>query len=111
VLVFQVVRPRTSSIKPRAPRYESGYTLIRTQSATPAMIVTTEPFPSSEVVASVPVEQIVTTRDSRPSFVELTDDQLLDLARGAPVALVRQGPHEAELVFVNDGDREKLFHD
>ena len=110
LLTFHFLRPRPPSITTSPPRPESGYALIRTQPLNQAMIVATRPFFSSAEVASTASVDVVTTRELRPAIVELSDDQLLDLAKGAPVALVRHGPHQAELIFANDDDREKLFH-
>jgi hypothetical protein len=110
LLAWHFARPGWPSTTLPQPRAEAGYALIHTQPLDPAVIVCTPSSVSSPAIASLPFRDIVTTEDSRPAIVELTDDQLLALAKGAPVALVRRGPHEAELVFANDGDREKLFH-
>ena len=37
-------------------------------------------------------------------FQEIDDEQLLALVGGRPAALVRQGPHQAELLFLNPED-------
>jgi len=110
LLAWHFAQPRRPASRlPQAPS-ETDYTLIHTQPLAPTVIVSTRSSVSSRDIASLPFGDIVTTEDSRPPIVELTDDQLLALAKGAPVALVREGPHKAELVFVNEGDREKLFH-
>ena len=110
LLAFHFFKPRTSLVTLLQRGTGNDYALVHTQPLSQAMIVTTQPFISSRQVASTPPVHIITTSDSRPSVVELTDDQLLELAKGAPVALVRHGPHQAELIFANESDREKLFH-
>jgi len=38
-------------------------------------------------------------------FQEINDEQLLALAGDRPVVLVREGPHQAELLFLNPEDK------
>ena len=78
-------------------------------------IVSSQPLPASMVVSTRP-NSVVVTSSSPTTFVvietgaikepfqEINDEQLLALAGGRPVALVRQGPHQAELLFLNPED-------
>ncbi len=80
------------------------YTLVRTQPLPPAAWVSTRPLSPTSLVASARTKNIVLTADSGVSVRELNDDELLALVP-KPAALVRFGPHSAELVFVNLDDR------
>lgn len=72
--------------------------------------VTTRPLSPDEIVTSRPLlpEQIVSPREmmsfvhtASGNYQEVGDDELLALAAPQVVALVRRGPHEAELLFVS----------
>jgi ferric-dicitrate binding protein FerR (iron transport regulator) len=82
------------------------YTLVRTQPLPPAAWVETRPFPASSIVASARTDHIVVTAEAGTRVRDLTDDELLALAP-QPAALVRFGPHSAELVLVNAVDRKE----
>ena len=79
-------------------------------------IVSSKPLPASLVVATKPDSVVVVTSSPatfvvvetgaiKDPFEEIDDEQLLALAGGHPVALVRQGPHQAELLFLNPEDK------
>ncbi len=60
---------------------------------------------SVAVVTSSPTTFVmVETGAIKDPFTEITDEQLLAFAAGRPAALVRQGPHQAELLFLNPED-------
>jgi len=84
------------------------YTLVRTQPLPPAAWVETVPLPASSIVASVETGHIVLTAEAGVRVRDLTDDELLAMVP-KPAALVRFGPHSAELVFVNQTDQDKLL--
>jgi hypothetical protein len=84
------------------------YLLVRTQPMPRAAWVETKPFPAAALVASVATRSIVLTADAVSPVHEINDDELLALTR-KPAALVRHGPHLAELVFVNAEDRDELL--
>jgi hypothetical protein len=84
------------------------YALVRTQPLPPAAWVETRPFPVSSIVASARTGHIVLTAETGARVRDLTDDELLALVP-KPAALVRFSPHSAELVFVNEVDRQKLL--
>ena len=78
-------------------------------------IVSSQPLPASMVVrtrsggvvvvASSPrTFELVETGSIKDPFQEITDEQLLALVGSRPAALVRQGPHQAELLFLNPED-------
>jgi hypothetical protein len=94
----------------RAPSGSPGkpYALVRTQPLPPAAWVETRPFPASSIVASARTDHIVVTAEVGTRVRDLTDDELLALAP-QPAALVRFGPHSAELVFVNAVDGKELL--
>ena len=75
-----------------------AFQLIVSQPLDSGQIITTQPLlPNQQIVAAVEVV-VVQTRDGE--FREVGDDELLTLAAPQIVALVRRGPHAAELVFV-----------
>jgi hypothetical protein len=47
---------------------------------------------------------VVESGSIKDPFREINDDQLLALVEGRPAALVRQGLHQAELLFLNPED-------
>ena len=51
---------------------------------------------------------IILTAQAGSPIREINDDELLALVP-KPAALVRFGPHSAELVFVNAADRDELL--
>jgi hypothetical protein len=84
------------------------YTLVRTRPLPPPAWVETRPFPVSRIVASTKTGHIVLTAEAAARVRDLTDDELL-ASVPKPAALVRFRPHEAELVFVNEVDRQELL--
>lgn len=83
-----------------------SYEIIHTQPWPVAAIVTTQPLSADRLVASVATADIVQTTATGRGFREIDDDQLLALVAPRPAALVRLGPHSAELVFVNPADQD-----
>jgi len=78
--------------------------MVSSRPLPPSMIVTTTPG-SVAVVASSPKKFVlVETGSIMDPFKEIDDEQLLALTGGRPAALVRQGPHQAELLFLNPED-------
>jgi hypothetical protein len=73
------------------------YTLVRTQPLPPTAWVATRPLSPANVVVSARAGSIVLTAEADVPVRELSDDELLALAP-EPAALVRFGPHSAELV-------------
>ena len=86
-----------------------SYALVQTEPMDRARMITTEAFPFAGQVRTTPGVEMVATTVSAQTFVELNDDDLLKLAGSATVVLVRNGPHDAELVFPNPEDRDLLF--
>jgi hypothetical protein len=75
--------------------------------SSPVLIVSTKRDAVEKVVASDPASALTmvqTTESARPR--EINDQQLLALLSDRPVALVRQGAHEAELIFPNSEDEK-----
>jgi hypothetical protein len=84
------------------------YTIVHTQPLPAAAWVVTKPFAPASLLASVPTQSVVLTANAGPRAREISDDELLALVP-KPAALVRCGPHCAELVFVNQADRDELM--
>ena len=86
------------------------YLLVRTRPLPRAAWIETKPFPWAGIVSSRATSQIVLTTKGAGLIHEITDDELLALVP-RPAALVRLGPHLAELVFVSAEDRDELLRD
>jgi hypothetical protein len=84
------------------------YTLVRTQPLTPAAWEATRPLSPANLLVSVRTGSIVVTAKASVPVREINDDELLALVP-KPAALVRHGPHSAELLFVNLADRDELL--
>ena len=84
------------------------YAVVRTQPLPPAAWVRTKPLAPASLVASVRTSNIVSTPAAGNLIREVNDDELLALVP-KPVALVRLGQGAAELVFVNQADRDELL--
>jgi len=82
-----------------APNAQTPFQLVVSQPLPASLIVTTQPLANK---ALQPVEftaQVINTYDG--GFREVGDDELLNLAAPRTAALIRRGPHEAELVLVS----------
>lgn len=74
-----------------------SYHLVVSQPLAPSQRVSTQPLARSQLVAPAATHEV---RTAPGGFREVGDDELMALAAPRVVALVRRGPHEAELVFV-----------
>ena len=81
-----------------ARRPVASYLLVVNQPLLPGQIVTTSPGVTEQVISSTMTLGMVRTTSS--GYHEVGDDELFALAAPQTVALIRRGPHEAELVFV-----------
>ena len=72
------------------------------------MVVETKRGMVRVVLSSDSTFEMVETGRSRSQFREIDDEGLLAFMQGKPVALVRHGPNQAELIFLNPED-EKGF--
>jgi hypothetical protein len=79
--------------------------IVTSQPLPPSMIVETKPDSVAVVSSSPKTFVLVETGSIRDPFKEIDDEQLLALAGGRPAALVRRGPHQAELLFLNPEDK------
>jgi len=78
--------------------------IVLSKSLPPSMIITTRPGSVAVVASSPKTFVLVETGSIMDPFKEIDDEQLLALAAGHPAALVRQGPRQAELLFLNPED-------
>jgi len=101
-LVWWNLPRRSTVVIPQVARFE----IVRTQSLPAAALVTTQPLPSDQIIASVGGVEMVTTATAGEKIHVINDDELLALVAPRPAALVRLGPHSAELVFVNPNDQD-----
>lgn len=84
------------------------YAIVRTQPLPREAWVETKSLPASSIFGSLRTENIILTAEAASPVRPLSDDELLALAP-QPAALVRFGPHAAELVLVNrDGTEDSL---
>ena len=79
--------------------------LVSSEPLHPSMIVETRPDSAKVINSSGSTVVVVETGSGQDLFNDVDDQQLLAFLSGRPAALVRQGPHEAELVFLNPEDR------
>jgi hypothetical protein len=109
VAALGIVVGHQSFVHWRSPRqHVKPYTLVRTRPLPPAAWVSTRPLSAARLVASATTQNIILTAVAGRRVPIISDDELLALAP-KPAALVRFGPHSAELVFVNrDEGQAKL---
>jgi len=101
-LVWQYFPPRVVS-----PSMDKGsYAIIRTQPLPAAAIVTTQPLVADLLVASVTTVNVVETLPDSGLFREIGDDELLAMVAPKVAALVRLGPHTAELVVLDPSGQD-----
>jgi hypothetical protein len=84
------------------------YIVVRTQPLAPAAWVATRPLSPANLLVSASTGSIILTAKAGVPVREINDDELLALAP-RPAALVRYGPHSAELVFVSRADQDELL--
>ena len=90
----KTVQPEIAKTNPLA----ASLAWVTSQPLSPAELVTSQPLLPSQIATSLHAPNIVSTV---PEIIrEVGDDELLALAAPQVVALVRRGPHEAELVFI-----------
>ena len=95
-----------SLLPPVAPAEatQKNYALIRSQPLPAAAVVLTQPFATDPRVDPLPIVAQIRTPTGGGQFREIDDDELLALAQPKPAALVRLGPHAAQLVVLNPAD-------
>ena len=76
-----------------------NYQLVVSQPLAHEESVTTQPLLPDQSTTSI--ANVAMVKSVPGGFGEIGDDELLSLAAPQVVALVRRGPHEAELVFVS----------
>jgi hypothetical protein len=77
-----------------------AFTWITSQPLSAAAMVSSQPLLSEQWVTSLAEPNVI--RSLSGNYREVGDDELLELAAPQVVALVRRGPHEAELLFVSE---------
>ena len=97
--VWNALRP-TSSVHVIQPALH----IVSSQPLAASMVVRSKSGGVVAVSSSPTTFELVQTGSILDPFKEITDEQLLALVRGRPAALVRQGPHQAELLFLNPED-------
>jgi hypothetical protein len=101
-LVWRSFPPRVIT-----PGVEDGsYAIIRTQPLPATALVTTQPLPGDRLVASITTSSIVETVADSGLFREIGDDELLAMVAPKVAALVRLGPHKAELVVLEPAGQD-----
>jgi len=99
---FAVLRPRApqTAAPGRVPANPppAGLAWVTTRPLAPTESVTSQPLRPDQLVASGAQPNLVTTGPA--NYREVGDAELLELAAPRIAALVRRGPHEAELLFV-----------
>lgn len=98
-------RPLPVAVGPAFPIC-AGCETISSQPLPAAMIVSTQPIQPESMVASAAMADVLRTITARGGYREIGDDELLALSP-EPAALVRRGPHQAELVFISATDDDR----
>jgi hypothetical protein len=103
LLIFFAGRewPKKSSDRPTAnkPVRSRDYQLVQTQPLpTDAVVITGKFLPVKIISSGTAVTQIASVTGN---YRLINDDELLALAAGKPVVLVRTGPHSEALFFAN----------
>jgi len=78
--------------------------IVSSQPLPASMVIGTGPGGVAVVTSSLATVLVVETGSIQDPFKEINDEQLLALVEGRPAALVRKGPHQAELLFLNPED-------
>jgi hypothetical protein len=102
VLVWQCFPPPV--VSPASNR--GKYAIIRTVPLPATSIVTTRSLPADRLIASVTTANTIETLPDARLFREISDDELLAMIAPKVAALVRLGPHKAELVVLEPAAQE-----
>ena len=101
ILAWRGFSPRPAVPKPLS----APGPIVHSRPLDAAAIVTTQPLLPGQITSTVASTHIVTIVTTSGGCHMIGDEELLALAASRPVALVRHGPHEAELIFVNPEDQ------
>jgi hypothetical protein len=101
-LVWQSFPPRAVT-----PGLDKGsYAIIRTQPLPASSLVTTQPLAADWLVASFTTANVVETSPDSGLFRVIGDDELLAMVAPKVAALVRYGPHTAELIVLEPAGQD-----
>jgi hypothetical protein len=107
-LILALWRPHEPTVARREIR-RPDLIVVSTQPLDPSRVVRTQPGLIATVTSSDSSVTVVETRVAERIYVVLDDQQLLALLSGKPVALIHQGPHQAELIFLDPQDEKELL--
>jgi hypothetical protein len=99
--LWKMISPGSKLMEQRVP----ALVVIHSRPLDSSMVVETEPGAVNLVVSSASNLALVETGRRRSQFREIDDEGLLAFMQGKPVALVRHGPNQAELIFLNPEDQ------
>ncbi|HET7624540.1 MAG TPA: hypothetical protein VFM25_04685 [Verrucomicrobiae bacterium] len=108
VFALKLNRPTPVANKLSEPR-DTTPTIVRSHPLNPAQIVVTQPNSVRIVTSSESGFAWIETEASGRDYTEINDQELLALLGNKPVALIHQGPDQAELIFLNPADRKEFF--
>ena len=101
-----VPSPRTIA-RPESQPAKNTFEVFATQPLRPEAYVHSSALAVANVVSSTAAVQTISTAASGSRPREIGDEELLDLAAPNPVVLVRNEPHQAELVFIGQGQEKE----
>ena len=81
-----------------------GLVVVHSAPLDPKLVVETRPGAVNIVRNDGTTYAVVETSDGHGLFQEIDDDQLLALLSGHPAVLVRRGPGQSELIFLDPDD-------
>lgn len=108
VFVWKINKPLPVANQLAKPR-KTTLTIVRSHPLNPAQIVVTQPGSVAIITSFESGFATVETRASERNYTEIDDKELLALLGNKPVALIHQGPNQAELIFLNPADRKEFF--
>ncbi|SRR5258708_6336929 len=97
LLVWKSRAPKDANQAPPRETLE----IVTSQPLSPTMIVESSPGQVKLISSSRSALAVVETVPFRAGFRVLSDEELLAFTAGKPSVLVRQGPHQAELLIVD----------
>jgi hypothetical protein len=98
VLVPQLGTQKTKPELAHEPVVSPSYETVSSFSLTSEQVVSSRPLAPEQLVHSESL--VMVTQTTATDVPRVNDEELLELARPNVVALVRRGPQETELVFV-----------
>lgn len=109
IIAWRIASPQKQALIVQAPKSVAGELIINSQPLPVEMILKTNPNAVESVSTKPHTIKVVETTPGEKLFTTIGDNELLTLLAGRPALLIRKGPSESELHFVNPDDSNELF--